>query len=378
MQRMFMRGNPVRKHVRQWRVSSPRGTFVPRPFAARRYRWQAVLLLVVVLTFSPAYAQDVPERPGEGVRVEPGVTTSVSGKPFDAIFRVLLEELGYEVAPAVELANPLFYQAVTQGDLDYWPNGWFPLQSTQLPRNFDEHASILDPVIAAGALQGYLVDKRSAEAYGITSLEDFKRPEVKEAFDGNGDGKADLLACPPGWGCELVIEHHLDAYGLREHVNDHKGAYEAGFADVLARYRNGESVLFYTWTPNFTILRLVPGEDVVWINVPEIDPSDAQEGHEDVMEIFGVEGAVTDPILMGFVANDISPVANDRFLAENPAAHRLFDLIEIDMEEISVMAQRTDEGENSDEALRAMAMEWVAEHQGEVEAWLEEARRAAR
>lgn len=23
-------------------------------------------------------------------------------------------------------------------------------------------------------------------------------------------------ACPPGWGCELVIEHHLDAYDLRE------------------------------------------------------------------------------------------------------------------------------------------------------------------
>ena len=33
-------------------------------------------------------------------------------------------------------------------------------------------------------------------------------------LDSNGDGKADLTACPPGWGCEKVIAHHFDVYDL--------------------------------------------------------------------------------------------------------------------------------------------------------------------
>ncbi|NIQ98295.1 MAG: proline/glycine betaine ABC transporter substrate-binding protein ProX, partial [Desulfuromonadales bacterium] len=44
----------------------------------------------------------------------------------------------------------------------------------------------------AGGLQGYLVSKREVEKFNIKSLDDFKRPEVKAAFDANGDGKADL------------------------------------------------------------------------------------------------------------------------------------------------------------------------------------------
>jgi glycine betaine/proline transport system substrate-binding protein len=37
---------------------------------------------------------------------------------------------------------------------------------------------------------------------------------VAALFDGDGDGKADLIGCNPGWGCEGAINHHLDAFGL--------------------------------------------------------------------------------------------------------------------------------------------------------------------
>jgi glycine betaine/proline transport system substrate-binding protein len=322
-----------------------------------------------------ALAQE--ERPGEGVRVQPAVATWESALPIEAIFRVLLEELGYDVQPAQAVSNPIFYQAVTQGDVDYWANGWFPIHNGQLPRNFEENASTVGTIVDNGAIQGYLVDKASAEEYDITSLEDFKRPEVKEAFDANGDGKADLGACPPGWGCEQVISHHLDAYDLHDHVNAITAGYSAMFADVVARYRNGEPVLYYTWTPNFTIQQLVPGEDVVWINVPETIPSEAQEGLEEAMTISGVDGAVSDPLTMGFVANDIQAVANDDFLAENPAAERLFELIEIDLADVSEMTVRISEGENSNREIEAMASEWIDSNRSEVDSWLEEARAAA-
>lgn len=318
-----------------------------------------------------------PERPGEGVKVQPAVATWESALPIEAIFRALLMDLGYEVAPAQGVSNPIFYQAVTQGDVDYWANGWFPIHNGQLPANFEDNASKVGAIVKAGALGGYLVDKASVEEFGITSLEDFKRPEVKEAFDANGDGKADLGACPPGWGCEQVIGHHMDVYDLEDYINPITAGYSATFADVVARYNAGEPVLYYTWTPNYTTVELVPGEDVMWINVPEIIPSDAQAGLEEFMTVSGVEGAVSDPLDMGFVANDIQAVANNEFLAQNPAAERLFELIEIPLEDVTDMTVRISEGENSEEEILSMAQEWIADNQEAVDGWLDEARSAA-
>ncbi len=332
------------------------------------------ILTSLLLAFGAAVAQD---QPGDGVTVQPAVATWQSALPIEAIFGQLLGELGYDVADAQSVSNPIFYQSVTQGDVDYWANGWFPLHNAQLPGNFEDTAEVVGTIVENGAIQGYLVDAASAEEYGITSLDDFKRPEVKEAFDADGDGKADMVACPPGWGCEQVISHHMDAYELHDHVNLITAAYAASFADALARSRNGEPILYYTWTPNFTVVQLEPGEDVVWINVPEIVPSEAQEGLGDAMTASGVTGAVTDPLRFGFVANDIRTVANRDFLAANPAAASLFETVEIPLNDISEMTRRISEGESDDDAIAAMATEWIENNRDAVDGWLEQARSAA-
>lgn len=101
----------------------------------------------------------------------------------------------------------------------------------------------------AGAAQGYLIDKKTATQYGITNLGQLKDPEVAALFDGDGDGKADLIGCNPGWGCEGAINHHLDAFGLTPTVAHKQGNYAALIADTLARYQAGKPVLYYTWTP---------------------------------------------------------------------------------------------------------------------------------
>ncbi|MBA2665863.1 MAG: glycine betaine/L-proline ABC transporter substrate-binding protein ProX [Trueperaceae bacterium] len=332
-------------------------------------------LIAAALVLSGAiFAQD---RPGEGVTVSPAVATWESARPVEAIFSALLSELGYDVERPTSLANPIFYQAVALGDVDYWPNGWFPLHNSQLPAGFEESASIIGTIVERGAIQGYLVSAWAAEEYDITSLDDFKRPEVREAFDRNNDGRADLVACPPGWGCEEVIEHHLDVYDLREHINDIKAAYTASFADALAAHRAGEPVLYYTWTPNFTVFELVPGEDVVWINVPDVNPAPAEADLAEFMVVEGLEGAVSDPLIMGFAAADIQAVANNDFLAANPPIERLFELIEIDLIDISGMTLRFIEGEDTDEAVAAMAQEWIVENRTVVDSWLAEARAAA-
>ena len=133
------------------------------------------------------------------------------------------------------LDEPAFYQAVGQGDVDLWVNGWFPLHNTYEDA-FSQGAEKIGYVAKGGALQGYLVDKASADKYGIKTLDDFKKPEIQKAFDRNGDGKADMVACPPGWGCEEVISYQLDAYELRDDINPIKAAYSASMADAIAAY----------------------------------------------------------------------------------------------------------------------------------------------
>ena len=334
------------------------------------------LALATTLAFAGTVLAQA-ERPGEGVTVRPAVAGWDSARPSQAIFDHILEELGYEVEPPVLLDNPIFYVAVAQGDVDFWSAGSFPLHYAQLPAGFFDSASLPGTYIPAGGTQGYMVTKSAAEEFGITSLEDFKRPEVKAAFDRDGDGKADLVACPAGWGCETVIEHHLDAYDLRDHVNDIKAQYNVAFADALAAYRSGQPVLYYTWTPNFTVFQMVPGVDAVWINVPELIPNEEQVGLEEFLVIEGIEGGVTDAVLMGFVVDDFTTVANNAFLEANPAAASILENVRLDVATVSEMTVRIVEGEDSDRAVAAMAAEWVEANRERVDAWLEQARAAA-
>ncbi len=316
--------------------------------------------------------------PGKGVTVQPARATWTTGFFLEAVYSRALEELGYDVKDPKKLSNPIFYQSVYNGDVDFWANGWFPLHYAQLPKNFEDKASMAGTVAKGGALQGYLVSKKDVEKFNIKSLDDFKRDEVKKAFDANGDGKADLVACPPGWGCEKVVTHHLAAYDLEDHVNPIKAGYSASMADALARYQAEEPVFFYTWTPNWTVNRFKPGEDVMWINVPEIIPSEGQKGYEDAMVFEGVPGAVTDPIKLGFPGNDIKVVANNDFLSKNPAAKKLFSVMAIPLEDISRQNNRMFAGENTEKDVERHVTEWIALNQDAWDGWLDAARKAAK
>jgi len=335
----------------------------------------AVSVLGLVLAGS---AVAMHHMPGKGVTVNPARATWTTGFFLEAIYSRALEELGFKVKDPKKLANPIFYQSLANGDVDYWANGWFPLHHAQLPKGFDKKATTIGYVVKAGGMQGYLASKAAVEKFGIKTLADFKRPEVKKAFDANKDGKADLVACPPGWGCEKVITHHLKVYGLENHVNQIKAAYEASMADAVARFNAGEPVLYYTWAPNWTIYKMKPGEDVMWIGVPEIIPTSSQEGMESALVASGIDGAVSDPLKVGWIANDIRVVANKKFLDKNPAAKRLFEVMSIPLEDIALQNNRMFGGENTEKDIERHVSEWIALNKDKWEDWLEEARKAAK
>lgn len=328
----------------------------------------------VTLLATPVTASDMP---GKGVKVQPARATWNTGFFQEALVRRGLEELGYKVKKPKDLQNPIFYKTVALGDVDYWTNGWFPNHNSQLPKNFYDKADTVGYVVKAGGLQGYMVSKKDADKYNIRSLDDFKREEVKKAFDKNRDGKADLTACPAGWGCEKIINHHLDTYGLKDDINPVKAAYEAGMASALAGYKSGEPIFFYTWAPNWTIFKLKPGKDVVWINVPEIVPTEAQSLAEERMTMSGIEGAVSDPVKLGFVVSDVRIVANNKFMEKNPAAKKFFEIFTLPLADINEQNTRMNQGEKSARDIQRHVDEWIAKNGGKWNSWLDAARAAA-
>jgi glycine betaine/proline transport system substrate-binding protein len=317
----------------------------------------AAAALCAGLAFS-ASAQDMP---GEGVTVNP-----IKGSPANAWFQHMvvqlgLEALGYEVAETSEADFPALHLAVAAGDADYTVNHWMPLHNDFYDRSGGDAAMVREHAVITGAGQGYYIDIATAEAHGITNISQLTDPALAALFDGDGDGLANLSGCNPGWGCELVIEEHLDTFDLRGAIEHDQGSYFAIMADTITRYNEGGAILYYTWTPNWISDVLVPGTDVVQIGVPLVEGSTTADGEFDP----------------GFTINDVFAVVNREFAEENPAAARFLEIVEIPLSAVNAAQIRLRDGEDTLEDFRQQAADWVAANQAQFDAWVAEAASAA-
>lgn len=308
------------------------------------------------------------EMPGKGVTVQP-LKSSIAEETFQTLLVTkALEELGYKVRDIMEIEYAAGHVALANGDATFMADHWDPLHSSFYERAGGDERLYREGVFSPGAMQGYLIDKKTADKYGITNLGQLKDPEIAKIFDANGDGTADLAGCTPGWGCEQVIEHQLDAFELRDAVTHNQGSYSAIIADTITRYKKGDPILYYTWTPYWVSGVLVPGEDVVWLNVPFSSlPGDRKD----------VDTAMPDGSNTGFQANTQRIVANREFAEENPAAAKLFSIMEISNNDISVQNLKMRDGEDSEKDIERHAEEWIKAHQETFDGWIAEARKAA-
>jgi len=333
----------------------------------------AAAALAIAAPMKSASAQDMP---GKGKTIKMAQATWDTGWWQAEIYKQLFEKLGYQVGTPTTLKNPAFYQAVSQGDVDLWVNGWFPLHNTYEP-TFKTGAKAIGYVAKGGALQGYLIDKKTADKYDIKYLSDMKKPEIRKLFDTNGDGKANMVACPPGWGCEELIAYQMKAYGLKKDVDLIKAGYSASMADALARYKNGKPIFFYTWTPNWTVGLLKPGKDVVWLQVKQTKLPKDQANLKSAATVKNVQGCADDPCEMGMPANDIRPVANTKFLKANPAVATLLKEVRIPVKDIFAQNAKMNDGADKPKDLEKQASAWIAAHQEQVTKWLDDARQSA-
>ena len=272
------------------------------------------------------------------------------------IYKKALEKMGYKVSGPTVMKPQVFYVAAAAGDMDLWVNGWFENHNTYV----NEAMGKVKPVgyvVEKGGLQVYLIDKKTADKFNIKSIMDIKK-HAKE-FDINNDGKADMVACPPGWGCEKIITKHFAELGLGEFINPLKADYSASMADTISRYKNGKSILFYTWTPNWSVGTLKLGEDVVWIEAPFSDTKEVK-----------VPNATKSKLNMGFGVNDIRAAANVDFLKANPKVEKMLKKASIPLADIAEQNLKMNAGEKSEKAIKKHAEEWIKANQSTFDSWI--------
>lgn len=331
-----------------------------------RILFSGVFILIVAFC-GQALAADLP---GKGVKVQP-IDQGLIEEQFQ--YEVLiagLEELGYEVKPILHMAGEVVtsHLAVGRGNADFYAVHWDPLHKAFYEKAGGGKSMLRVGGLTPGALQGYLIDKKTADKYDIRNIEQLKDPELAKLFDADGDGKADLAGCNPGWGCERVIEHQLPAYGLTDTVEHNQGTYFALIADTIARYKAGKSILYYTWTPLWVSGVLVPGEDTQWLEVPFTSlPGERTE----------VDTTLPDGRNTGFAVNTLRVVANKDFLDANPAAEKFFEKAVIPINDVSAENKLIKNGEDTEEDVKRHARQWIAEHRAEFDSWLQAARQAA-
>ena len=322
--------------------------------------------MLSTLATSQSFAADLP---GKGVDVKP-LQSSIAEETFQTLLvSRALEKLGYQVEKPDEVDYNVAYTSIASGDATFTAVNWQPLHDDMYAAAGGDKKFYREGNYVTGAAQGYLIDKKTAEKYHITNIAQLKDPKLAKLFDRNGDGKADMTGCTPGWGCEAVINHQNSAFGLSETVQANMGNYSAMVADTLARYKQGKPILYYTWTPYWLSDVLVPGKDVVWLQVPFSSLPGAQKG---------VETKLANGANYGFPVNSMHIVANKAWAEKNPAAARLFAEMKLPIADINAQNARMHQGESSEADVNRHVDGWIKAHQAQFDKWVADAQAASK
>ncbi len=256
---------------------------------------------------------------------------------------LLEEEFGY-TAEIADLAVAATWAAMAAGEVDLWMASWQPNQE-DLKAKYAATTEELG-LIYGDCLQGLLVPKSVSEQYGITSVDDLKDPEIAKLFDDDGDDIGDIMGCDAAWKCAKIVDEQIAGYELGNLYEQKYGAEAMMTAAIEGKLKKNEPVLFYFYTPHPFFVRYPVGESVVWLD----DPKDFWP-----------------------VAN-VYTFGNKDWIKENPKAAKLCGLIEMTEDDVGwSMAEIEARGDDS-ATLEAIAREWIAAHQSEVDAWVEAAK----
>jgi len=162
-----------------------------------------------------------------------------------------------DVVPGATL--PLF-QGLRKGDTHVTMEIWLPNQSI----GWTEAVELGEVVSVGKSLVGdwqstFVIPAYIAEQHpDLKTPQDLMKPEFQELFaTDDSRGKARLVACVPGWSCELVNDEQIETYGLTDSLYVIKpGSQDAMFAELFGAYEKQEPWLGYMWGTGDPALKL--------------------------------------------------------------------------------------------------------------------------
>ena len=145
---------------------------------------------------------------------------------------------------------PLF-EGLRKGDTHVTMEIWLPNQEIGWNEALEQGTVVSVGTSLVGDWQStFVIPAYIAEQYpDLKTPEDLKKPEFQELFaTDDSRGKARLVACVPGWSCELVNDEQIESYGLMDYLHVIKpGSQDAMFSEIFGAYERQEPWLGYMW-----------------------------------------------------------------------------------------------------------------------------------
>ena len=268
--------------------------------------------------------------------------------PTYVLKAIFEDSLGYDVQVSDQTTIPAAFESVAAGRTDIFTSAWFPLRDSTL----DKYPNLVKLGQIYGgkdrdAYEGWMVPIGLSEQYGVTQVKDLKKQAVVSALDTDGDGRGNLIGCPPDWVCagrhaEILSDNNLsDLYEI-----DVPQTEDDLLAAVAERFQQGQAALFYMLQPVGFPGGFQVTERALWLS-----------GTEQYL-----------PLSFNRV------VVKGDFLAFHPAAGKILNRVKIPGEDISqAMEQIKAAGAQGTQPgfLRELARNWITNNRAEVDSWLQ-------
>ncbi len=277
------------------------------------------------------------------------------------IIEVIVEDnLGLDV----ELqngTNPIIFEAMDSGAMHVHPEVWLPNQQNLHDTFVKDKNTVMQNMNGVEAFQGMCVDKATADANGITAIEDLTNPDVAALFDTNGDGKGEIWIGAPGWASTNVEKIRAKSYGYDQIFELTEIDETVAYANLDTATKAGKPWAGFCYTPHYVfalhdmqILKEPAYDAAKWKVLQPTDDPDWLEKSE--------AGVAWDSAYLHIhYAKSLE--------ADHPQVAKLMSNIKLTTEEVSAMtfALVIDSKDPKE-----YAKSWVAENEDKILGWLSE------
>ncbi|WP_294619687.1 glycine betaine ABC transporter substrate-binding protein [uncultured Roseovarius sp.] len=287
-----------------------------------------------------------------------GVPNWPSVKAAANILKVAVEDnLGLEV----ELqngTNPIVFEAMDSGAMHIHPEVWLPNQQNLADQFAKEKGTVVINENGVSAFQGMCMDRASAEANGITSIDDLTNPDVAALIDRDGDGQGELWIGAPGWASTNVEQIRAKSYGYDQTMELVQTDETIAYAELDSAIEAGEPWIGFCYGPHYVFAL----HDLVVLDEPEHDPAkwNVAQPTDDPDWLENSDAAVSWPPIYIHMAYAKS------LESDYPAVSSMLSNVDFDTDTVSNMTyQLVIEGKEAP----AFAQEWVAANEDQVLGW---------